>query len=177
MQRRGKLVPCKECGIYKWRCSSRLDRILTFCSRVCQSKYRKENSFTFSCLICDKKVKTQPSQIVLRSRKTCSVKCRSKLARKLAIERRLKYGYTKHQLDRLARYSPEAEAWRKEVFKRDNYTCQICNVRGGYIEADHIKPFSYFPEIRYNLLNGRTLCRKCHDSTKISAKRMKEKYG
>ena len=66
------------------------------------------------------------------------------------------------------------DIWRKAVFERDNYTCQICRVRGKYLEADHIKPFAYFPELRFELTNGRTLCRKCHDKTKISAKKMQE---
>jgi len=86
-------------------------------------------------------------------------------------------GYTKHQLDRLARYSPEAERWRKAVFKRDDFTCQVCGLRGAYLEADHILPWAYFSDLRFELTNGRTLCRPCHDKTKISAKKMKEIYG
>jgi len=30
--------------------------------------------------------------------------------------------------------------WREKVFKRDNYTCQVCGKKGGYLIADHIKP-------------------------------------
>lgn len=67
--------------------------------------------------------------------------------------------------------------WRELVFERDNYTCQFCHVRGGYLEADHIKPWAYFPALRFDLTNGRTLCRACHNTTKISAKHMKELYG
>jgi 5-methylcytosine-specific restriction endonuclease McrA len=52
--------------------------------------------------------------------------------------------------------------WRKAVFTRDNWTCQICSVRGGYLEADHIKPWCSFPELRYAVDNGRTVCRPCH---------------
>ena len=52
--------------------------------------------------------------------------------------------------------------WREAVFKRDNWTCQMCGVRGCYIEADHIKPWCAFPDLRYNIDNGRTVCRPCH---------------
>jgi hypothetical protein len=52
--------------------------------------------------------------------------------------------------------------WRSLVFARDNWTCQCCGIRGGYLEADHIKPWCAFPDLRYELSNGRTVCRPCH---------------
>lgn len=55
--------------------------------------------------------------------------------------------------------------WRTAVFKRDDYTCQLCNARGGRLQADHIKPFKEFPELRHDLANGRTLCIECHKKT------------
>lgn len=55
--------------------------------------------------------------------------------------------------------------WRRLVFERDNYTCQECNVRGGCLHADHIKPYAAFPELRLDINNGRTLCANCHRKT------------
>lgn len=52
--------------------------------------------------------------------------------------------------------------WRKAVFERDNYTCVNCNKKGCYIEADHIKPWARFKELRFDVSNGQTLCKKCH---------------
>lgn len=52
--------------------------------------------------------------------------------------------------------------WRKSILERDNYTCQICKKRGGKLQADHIKPFCAFPEFRFDIKNGRTLCVPCH---------------
>ena len=57
--------------------------------------------------------------------------------------------------------------WRTSVFERDDYTCQSCEVRSGngkkvVLNADHIKQFAYYPELRFELSNGRTLCVPCH---------------
>lgn len=63
------------------------------------------------------------------------------------------------------RNSLEYEEWRKAVFERDNYICRICGKIGGYLNADHIKPFAFYPELRFELSNGRTLCEGCHKQT------------
>lgn len=60
---------------------------------------------------------------------------------------------------------PDYRDWRKAVFGRDDYTCQMCGVRGGQLNADHIKTWRDNPELRYELSNGRTLCVECHRST------------
>jgi len=68
-------------------------------------------------------------------------------------------------LNRHIRGSFEYRQWRKSVFERDNYICQLCGVKGGQLNVDHIKPFADYPELRFSLLNGRTLCRVCHEKT------------
>ena len=72
------------------------------------------------------------------------------------------------------RFSLEYKNWRRAVFQRDNYTCQNCNQKGGYLEADHIKPFAYFSELRLEVSNGRTLCKPCHRKTNTFGERVKK---
>lgn len=61
--------------------------------------------------------------------------------------------------------SVEDREWRQKVFERDRFTCQLCGQRGGRLQADHIKSFSAYPELRHVLSNGRTLCVGCHKLT------------
>lgn len=61
-------------------------------------------------------------------------------------------------------YSVEYKNWRKSIFERDNYMCRVCS-SSGYITAHHIKSFAHFPELRFELSNGITLCEECHKLT------------
>jgi hypothetical protein len=64
------------------------------------------------------------------------------------------------------RKSLEYKLWREAVFKRDLFSCVFCgNKKSGNLEADHIKPFSLYPELRFAIDNGRTLCKECHRAT------------
>lgn len=62
--------------------------------------------------------------------------------------------------------------WREAVFKRDGYKCVSCEIKTNkglgetvILNAHHIKPFAYFPELRFELTNGQTLCIECHKKT------------
>ncbi|MFA7192405.1 MAG: HNH endonuclease signature motif containing protein [Candidatus Paceibacterota bacterium] len=64
------------------------------------------------------------------------------------------------------RNSLEYKLWRESVFKRDKFCCVLCgDSTSGNIEADHIMPFSTYPELRFDIDNGRTLCKPCHRKT------------
>jgi hypothetical protein len=54
--------------------------------------------------------------------------------------------------------------WRISVFQRDDYTCQICSQRGGPLVAHHIFSYTYYPDLRFLVSNGATICRSCHSS-------------
>ncbi len=54
--------------------------------------------------------------------------------------------------------------WRDSVYRRDGWSCTECgeHCAKGNIVAHHIKKFSDFPESRFVVENGVTLCRACH---------------
>lgn len=60
-----------------------------------------------------------------------------------------------------ARRSQEYVTWRKQVFKRDNYTCQDCGSKKN-LHAHHIKYFADYPKLRFEVSNGKVVCNKCH---------------
>ena len=66
--------------------------------------------------------------------------------------------------------------WRAKVFARDDYNCQECGQHGHVLNAHHIKDWLSYPESRYDVDNGVTLCKKCHMKTP-SYKRTRENNG
>lgn len=74
------------------------------------------------------------------------------------------------------RKSVEYKLWRTAVFERDGYTCVWCFAKNGngkttVLHADHIKRFAEYPELRFAIDNGRTLCAPCHRTTDTYGRR------
>ncbi len=87
----------------------------------------------------------------------------------------------------------EYNQWRKQIFKRDNFTCRECGQYAGELEAHHIKPFKkllseflkeydqFSPiedketllriamkwQLFWDIDNGKTLCEDCHKIMRI----------
>lgn len=62
------------------------------------------------------------------------------------------------------RHSYEYRKWRKDIYERDNFTCQCCGktINDSKLNAHHILNFSEYEELRYENSNGITLCDECH---------------
>ena len=58
--------------------------------------------------------------------------------------------------------------WRKQVWLRDNFKCKIVNKDcDGRIEAHHILSWKDYPELRYVINNGITLCHYHHPRKRV----------
>ena len=67
-------------------------------------------------------------------------------------------GYSKSQ-----HKGTEYDAWRMEIYRRDGSKCRINNEDcNGKMEAHHILSFTKYPELRYQINNGITLCHAHH---------------
>ncbi|KKN11572.1 hypothetical protein LCGC14_1025220 [marine sediment metagenome] len=63
------------------------------------------------------------------------------------------------------RWSMQYKRWRYDVYLRDKFTCQKCgDDKGGNLVAHHIKPFADYPELRFDVENGLTICSSCHEN-------------
>ena len=127
-----------------------------YCSYQCVADI-KRTSVTISCAFCKQPTVIKPYRLLKSTQIHCSYKCN-------AMNRLWKGGVT--QPNEAIRKSTPYKQWRKAVFQRDNYTCVFGGKEhGSKLNADHIKPFAKYPELRLDINNGRTLCVDCHRKT------------
>jgi 5-methylcytosine-specific restriction endonuclease McrA len=62
------------------------------------------------------------------------------------------------------RLTREDRKWRQDVLHLGNYVCAFCGATRE-LETDHIKPVHLYPDLRFNVDNGRVLCHSCHIKT------------
>lgn len=63
--------------------------------------------------------------------------------------------------------------WQQGVYKRDIYKCKISNQDcSGAIVAHHILPWRDYPELRYDVNNGITLCKFHHPRKWVEESRL-----
>ena len=71
----------------------------------------------------------------------------------------------------------EWKEWRKYIFVRDKYVCQECGCIGGRLEPHHILPLRIDIKKVYDVNNGITLCRPCHQKTIMREELFIDKYS
>ena len=169
-------VHCKQCG-KKFRVSPSKHKLGEgiYCSKKC-SGLAHRNRVDRICKTCGKTFEASVSHIryYKNGGTYCSPECQTlsfttaerkevmkKSARRGKDHPNWKGGITP---ERTAYWrSDEYQEWRTAVFERDNYTCQRCLERGGSLCAHHIIPYCVAPEERFEVSNGATLCKECHD--------------
>lgn len=166
---------CVMCGV-NFRNHNRKTK---YCSHRCFTNKRRKETFS-NCLKCNIEILHRRSNGNRRVRIFCSKNCSMSFRMKVTPTR---YWLGKKRLDmrgeqnpmwtpnpksdprKLERHQIHYKEWRRLVFIRDDYTCQKCAVRGVALQADHELSYRLFPELRYEILNGRTLCISCHVKT------------
>lgn len=151
-----------------------------YCSRECKINhyipYNKGQKKKFKCLQCH-------DIFIPRSHgkeyKFCSKKCNGKYFCK-EKNNKWKGGIT--EVNHKIRTSKEYLKWRIGVLQRDFFKCISCGYRSKGnntrdIVVDHIKPFSLYPQLRLNIDNGRTLCRKCDSILGWNFSKESRKHG
>jgi len=135
----------------------RYERLLV----VKNSGLRKYNRVLWECLCdCGKVCFLLKTSLVGKLVKSCGC-WKADLARQRCKEKHpaWKGGMEKQCRDRNCQ---ALKIWRKKVYYRDNYTCQVCDKRGGRLNAHHLESFADYPELRFIVENGATLCVGCH---------------
>lgn len=130
-----------------------------FCSRKCSDlskvgiKHFNNKQVKLICSICglEYKVKNYRKD----KSKTCSNKC-------LAVYRgQLLQGENHHNWKGgISDRNRDAKKWAFDIVDRDKKCIKCGNTEN--LHAHHIKSFSEYPDLRYDINNGITLCKKCH---------------
>ena len=167
-----------------------------FCNRECMGKYSsinitKENNPNFNskkvtCEICGKEIYKQPCHINRCEHIYCSKECSSKgFSLYYSGENNACYNPDLTQEDR-ERNRDGIHKWRKNVFERDNYTCQLSGQVGGKLNAHHLNAYNSDKEHRYDIDNGIRITEELHklfhniygkgNNTKEQFEEFKERY-
>ena len=140
---------CKNCNTDFIRYVCNVKSKLVFCSKKCKGRFYS-----------DVLGKNPPSVkgMFIGEKSPVWIKDRSKLKKYFGSEERRSQLY-KH--------------WRKQTWLRDNFKCRIENKDCcGRIEVHHILSWREYPELRYQINNGITLCHAHHPRKRAEEKRL-----
>lgn len=180
MRKNGQFRPCTICGKLVWRKRCRLPendregRRNVYCSQSCYQVWWRENVPVYrsgsdcynwkggkierTCQCCGNTFYVCRNHLA-DSRKFCSLACRGK---HYSGERsHLWKGGISNERDK-AKATEEYAEWRRTVYARDHYMCVLCLRHFRSLHAHHIKRFSDYTELRFDVDNGATLCQPCH---------------
>jgi len=144
------------------------------CSKKCGYASQRKK-VELKCTYCAKSFETQASKKYWHDKRGCtnffcSMKCKKIYH---VGENHPKYIVNRSKIknvDKSIRWSKDMVLWRKSVYTRDNYMCQICGDNSSknnkvVLNAHHIKRFNDYKLLRFDVNNGITLCELCHKLT------------
>jgi hypothetical protein len=156
---------CPVCSkiFYVFKC---LTNSHIYCSVSCYNISQTKNKPLY-CIVCGKEYHRHPAQIKWRGSSFCSNKCKGLYYRTLTGANSHSWQGGKSKEYKCIRNSAAFREWRNAIFNRDDYTCQQCGARSKAgqpitIYPHHIKSFTYYPELRFDINNGLTVCGECH---------------
>ena len=167
------LGPCENCEkdiIIKNSSFDKKGR--RFCSKSCSLSFRNKNRIYTNEQ--RKKIGIRMSKFHLGKKKTLKHRKKMSINNKGNKSHFWRGGLT--EKNRKLRNSLQYKIWRDSVYKRDNWTCTKCSDKSKkgntvILNADHIKPWSKYPKLRFDINNGRTLCLACHKKTPTFARK------
>jgi 5-methylcytosine-specific restriction endonuclease McrA len=184
--------PCSVCGsLFKPRTSER--RCKNCPASRCSQCGKPKRLHSKHCRSCDEKLRSERAKALgygkwmsgrsLPRSQVEKARVRSKRTKEVVentgavqIQHLMrKHSNRRHFLKHPRSKDPEArdkhngdwryKEWRTAVLQRDDYVCQICGKRGGALHAHHVKKWAAFPDLRYDIANGLTVCEDpCHKS-------------
>jgi len=175
--RKGKILVCPICKKEFYVKPSYI-KIGKYCSYECMGKSRVKEKVKFICYNCKKDYFVHSSiakwnKIREHKHNFCSAKCRHSF---YTGENNIRWVKDRSKLKCRPLRNKDNIQWVNKVFKRDDYTCMLCKERGKNLEAHHVKRWVDYPELRFELSNGITLCKKCHLLTRGKEKNFEKRF-
>jgi hypothetical protein len=169
-------VSCSFCDKDKNIVPSLYKRLENFyCDNKCRSEHLKvimagENNPNYNkqevkCSGCSKSIKVSPHRLINHSFRFCSFTCyKENIGKYFRKENNHMWNGSISAEERIkTRNLTEYRDWRTFVYKRDKFTCRCCNdSTGGNLNAHHLDGWDKYPDKRFELSNGITLCETCH---------------
>lgn len=164
-------VNCKQCGKTQLVIPARA-KTYKFCSYACKGEWVKLNNVGENhprwlggerskiCGYCKTEFHIRQGQPItqFKTQKFCCKSCADKGGIRYSGSENGNYNGNPRRKHRSSQHAK----WSKNVISRDLATCQHCGVKDVELHAHHIKGYKEFPELRWELSNGITLCYSCH---------------
>ena len=176
---------CEQCNIM-FDIKPNAKKMFKFCSKQCYrtSKIGKpqnpehvkkraiantgrKTGKVIKCFFCNEEKYLYPQKLHRSVRKFCTHSCFILWSR---TSDNPSWKGDNYPENRRLRDSFKYKNWRRKVQKRDGFCCTLCGyksegTRPPDIQVDHIKSWALYPELRFEVSNGRVLCIPCHKTT------------